>query len=115
MEMSEPDLLEQLSCQVHGSSIEYKTLVKHSFVANGTYADKREVVWKFGVRDTTIQISEEKLLYDETNFIADVGGYLGLLLGVSAVTLYEWAELACDTALRSMKKTRHHPDQLSLS
>ena len=33
--------------------------------------------------------AEEKWLYTVDNFIADCGGYLGLLLGVSAVTLFE--------------------------
>ena len=35
-------------------------------------------------------IVREVPLYEVTNFIADVGGLLGLLLGVSAITCYDW-------------------------
>ena len=36
-----------------------------------------------------VPFEEEVLVYDGYNFIADVGGYLGLLLGVSVLTIYK--------------------------
>ena len=33
---------------------------------------------------------KETYLYDSTNLIGDVGGFLGLLLGVSAMTAVDW-------------------------
>ena len=40
--------------------------------------------------DSSVKVIEEHLLYDWSNFVADIGGYLGLLLGVSVLTLYHW-------------------------
>ena len=41
------------------------------------------------VNDGVIDVLEEKPLYDSNNFVADVGGYLGLLLGASVLTIYQ--------------------------
>lgn len=46
-------------------------------------------VLQFVIKDGTIRVVEEQLLYDIDNFIADVGGYLGLLLGASIVSLFD--------------------------
>lgn len=39
--------------------------------------------------DSTLYKFEEVLLYDEDNLIADVGGYLGLLLGANVLMFYD--------------------------
>jgi hypothetical protein len=36
-----------------------------------------------------VPVIEEKLLYGFENFFADVGGYLGLLLGGSILSVYD--------------------------
>lgn len=38
---------------------------------------------QFHVRKPSVEVQEENLLYDGSNFLADVGGFLGLLLGMS--------------------------------
>jgi hypothetical protein len=43
---------------------------------------------------------EQYVLYDFNSFIADVGGFLGLLLGHSAFSIYQVAQVA---ALRRME------------
>ena len=43
------------------------------------------------IRDGDVEHIEEKWLYDLSNFIADVGGYMGLLLGASVLTVYNMA------------------------
>ena len=67
-----------------------------------------------GVEGTTIiaflmlgtNYTERKqfLIYDITNFIADFGGYLGLLLGCSLLTFYdlakEWISILCQWVMR---------------
>ena len=35
----------------------------------------------------SVTVVEEKWLYDKDDFIADVGGYLGLLLGASVISI----------------------------
>ena len=39
---------------------------------------------------TMVEKQEQVLLYGFSNFIADVGGFLGLLLGVSVFTIYNY-------------------------
>ncbi len=34
-------------------------------------------------------MTKEKLSYEFTNFVADFGGYLGLLLGASLLSIYD--------------------------
>jgi hypothetical protein len=43
----------------------------------------------FQVRKTTVLTEEQIWLYNSNNFIADVGGYLGLLLGFSCLSMYK--------------------------
>ena len=44
--------------------------------------------------DGTFDVKEEYYIYDKDSFMADCGGYLGLLLGASLLSLYhmisEW-------------------------
>ena len=41
------------------------------------------------------QIITEQWFYDISNFVADFGGYMGLLLGASVITLYEQGKRIC--------------------
>lgn len=43
---------------------------------------------EFQFKDGMYQTSEEYIVYDADSFIADVGGYLGLLLGHSMLSIY---------------------------
>ena len=40
-------------------------------------------------RETKIEEETQQYLYKMSNFVADVGGYMGLLLGVSFFTIYK--------------------------
>ena len=47
-------------------------------------------VWlKFGYRDAVYNLNEEYLVYDWDLFTADIGGYLGLILGFSLFSVYQ--------------------------
>ena len=46
-------------------------------------------VFSFFIADREVIVSNEVLQYDEFNFIADFGGYLGLLLGASLLTIFD--------------------------
>ena len=37
------------------------------------------------------EVEEEYLVYDNASFVAEIGGYLGLLLGFSALSMYQAA------------------------
>ena len=49
-----------------------------------------------------VSTKKEILLYDDNNLIADIGGYLGLLLGVSAFSLYKGIVLAFETGMKKI-------------
>ena len=40
-------------------------------------------------KGSEVELKVEQWVYSKDNFIADVGGYLGLLLGVSVITVYD--------------------------
>ena len=44
--------------------------------------------WQY--MNTDYIVHKEYLTYDINSFIADIGGYLGLLLGHSLLSVYEW-------------------------
>ena len=43
---------------------------------------------EFQILDSSYQVEEEYVLYEMDSFIADVGGYMGLLLGSSLLSIY---------------------------
>ena len=50
--------------------------------------DTMSLEWEYMNSDYIVR--QEYLTYDISSFIADVGGYLGLLLGHSLLSIYEW-------------------------
>ena len=42
----------------------------------------------FNFQNGRVSVSEESLAYDATNLIGDVGGFLGLFLGLSILGIY---------------------------
>ena len=58
----------------------------------------------FQFEDGTYDVREEYIVYDTSNFIADVGGYLGLLMGHSILSIY----YLCTGWLAKMKVGRYH-------
>ena len=50
--------------------------------------DRMALEWEFMNSDYIVR--HEYLTYDMNSLIADVGGYLGLLLGYSLLSIYEW-------------------------
>ncbi len=41
------------------------------------------------ISEATMEISEEFLVYDEESLLGDVGGMVGVLMGVSILAIYE--------------------------
>ena len=50
--------------------------------------DYRTITLVFTYEDGSYNLHEEYIVYDTSNFIADVGGYLGLLMGHSLLSIY---------------------------
>ena len=50
-------------------------------------------LWLYiSMRETSYVHEEQYLIYDHNSFIADVGGYMGLLLGSSILSLFDEVE-----------------------
>ena len=47
------------------------------------------VAWVVFVRESSYLVEKEVLMHDMGNLIADIGGYLGLLLGVSILDVFD--------------------------
>jgi hypothetical protein len=54
------------------------------------------------MRSTKVLTETQKYLYQNSNFIAEVGGYMGLLLGISIFTVYQ-ERINLNDALIEMK------------
>ena len=51
----------------------------------------------------TATLTTEKLLYNGLKLFAEIGGYVGLLLGYSFFSLVRWANHAFETMIRKME------------
>ena len=46
----------------------------------------------FRIVDKFVDIRKQYVIYDNNSFIADVGGFMGLLLGFSLLSIYDEVE-----------------------
>ena len=58
----------------------------------GVQANYGKFFLKLTINDRSFEEREEYIIYDIDSFIADVGGYMGLLLGCSIMSLYNEIE-----------------------
>ena len=61
-------------------------------VAHWSHDTLGELHLRFIIEDSTYKEEEQYIIYDMNSFIADVGGYMGLLLGSSLLSLYNEIE-----------------------
>ena len=59
-----------------------------------------------------VVISQEHYLYDFVTFMAEVGGYVGLLLGFSFAHLLEWFNAAFEKSMRRYEHNKRKKDKL---
>ena len=73
--------------QVIGTARE--TLFPEKFVENDIRPNGSWFM--IALNDESLIIDEEQYFYDFNSFLGEVGGSLGLFLGISFFTLYEWS------------------------
>ena len=56
------------------------------------------------ITERSYEEREQYIIYDTSSFIADVGGYMGLMLGVSIMSIYNNAETLLKKLLRKTRK-----------
>ena len=62
-------------------------------VSNKTSEYGEVELWLYiSMRETSYVQEEQYIIYDHNSFIADVGGYMGLLLGSSILSLFDEVE-----------------------
>lgn len=57
-------------------------------------------VVKFRINNPVVRIQEESEFYQMSDFVADFGGYLGLLMGASVLTFYNICEAVAIKVMR---------------
>ena len=89
---SEADILNETGCLPHCKRDEIS--LDETPEGRSYYKKKPTLTIIFFFEDDLYQLQEEYIVYDINDFIADVGGYLGLLLGHSVLSIYftsvEW-------------------------
>ena len=88
---SEARILNKTGCLPH---CERDEITIDDINTKPVWAPSNTLTMSFTFEDASYQLSEEYIVYDFNDFIADVGGYLGLLLGHSVLSMYhmstEW-------------------------
>ena len=72
--------------------------------AHWSYYGRNYLSMFISMHDSSYHEEEQYLIYDFNSFIADVGGYMGLLLGSSILSLFDEIESFLRTLLRSSRK-----------
>ena len=72
---------------------------EHSVSSQVDHILDYELYLEFNILTGSHKEEEQYVIYDSNSFIADVGGFLGLLLGFSALSLYDEFE----SLLRALK------------
>ena len=90
--------IRETGCKLPCSYTEYRSETIYNANLKGSQTSHTgELFLQFFSYQSVVPHEKEVLVYDGNNFIADVGGYLGLLLGVSILSVYkgcmEWLKL----------------------
>ena len=87
--MPESDLFEKTGCLPSCDRFEMSLVnTPESKSYDLSRASYRHMTLVFLFEDGSYNVREEYIVYDTSNFIADVGGYLGLLMGHSILSIY---------------------------
>ena len=86
-DMSPLEMLAETECTVPCETLNYK-LVSKTLETNVTGASGTQSLL-IRVENGKMPVRKETLLYTFDNFVADIGGYLGLLLGQSLLTIHD--------------------------
>ena len=79
------------------------TMQETQYLWGFSYAtDKMAFEWQYMNSDYIVR--QEYLTYDINSLTADVGGYLGLLLGHSLLSIYEWLMKCIYKTIKALSK-----------
>ena len=98
-----------IHCTPACNRIEYSSKL-FSTVKDPTLTDKMIIILYFA--KDKFPVKEQYYIYDGANFIADFGGYLGLLLGYSLLAFYDTLVELIKTIYEKCNKRRQRKDKL---
>ena len=83
--MTELEIFENTGCK---PSCNRQNIHLNTIEAKQENANDPKIWWLFSFRDGQYNLHEEYYVYDGDALIADIGGFLGLLLGHSMLSMY---------------------------
>ena len=83
--MTELEIFQKTGCM---PSCQRQKIHLNTIEAKQEKAEDPKIWWLFSFRDGQYNLHEEYYVYDKESLIADIGGFLGLLLGHSLLSMY---------------------------
>lgn len=110
LRQTDKDIHRMTGCTKRCNTNEFKLIVEGETVGNSSFMGQRDMLWIFFF-STEVQIEVEKdaLLYDFNNLVADIGGFLGLLLGASVLGVFKIVEEIVTVGATKSKKVTTPP------
>ena len=95
------------ACEKDKFEIRMSQITETSSDSSSEYGEVE--LWLYiSMHDTSYVNEEQYVIYDFNSFIADVGGYMGLLLGSSILSLFDEVEsLISALCMSAIKKLKH--------
>ena len=105
------DIEKAIHCIPACKRIEYSTKLERVLKEEHRITDDKLEIQIYFNRDK-FPVKEQYYIYDGANFIADFGGYLGLLLGYSLLAFYDTLVELIKTIYEKCNKRRQRKDKL---
>ena len=90
---------DQYSLSTKGTKVVWDQMIKNALPC--------QLHLRFRMLDSSYKEEEQYIIYDSASFIADIGGYMGLLLGSSLLSLYMAMEACLRRAVNKKPTTVH--------
>lgn len=85
------NVVKMTGCQVNCRTTKYKATrlwnMQQNYFNYHKWSCKAKYIFSLALTEQETEVQAEVVTYDENNFIADTGGFLGLLLGISAMDI----------------------------
>ena len=101
---TEPEIYKMTGCMPSCKKQQISLETEEEITRYESYKEDAKIQLMFHFRDGMYNLNEEYLVYDYNNFIADIGGYLGLLLGHSILSIYSMSADWITKPIRTIKK-----------
>ena len=104
LKLNQVELLAEVACVI--PCTEYGYTISKEMEKMFYYEDRaiRSHQYVFTIDDSQVEVIRERWIYTIDNLVADIGGYLGLLLGSSILNIYEQAVFLLRKLYKNIRK-----------